>query len=93
MKELTIDRVHVDYGNEEYDFLNSLCDYEVSLEKPFAKVFNEYEDFAEFLIRKLYLVMHVSNEYVNKLIERYDNEFFLEHCLVMMFFRRTQRSQ
>ena len=85
MENLIINRVHLDYGNEEYDFLNSLCDYEVSLTNPFSKVFNKYEDFAEFVIKDLYIKIHISNDFVNELIGKYTNEFFLEHCLVMMF--------
>lgn len=85
MENLIINRVHVSYGEEEYNFLNSLCDYEVSLTNPFAKVFNNYEDFAPFVIEKLYMKLHVSNDFVNELIGKYTNEFFLEHSLVMMF--------
>lgn len=85
MENLIINRTHVSYGNEEYDFLNSLCDYEVSLTNPFSKVFNNYEDFAPFVIEKLYMKLHVSNDFVNELIGKYTNEFFLEHSLVMIF--------
>lgn len=85
MENLIINRIHVSYGEEEYNFLNSLCDYEVSLTNPFGKVFNNYEDFAPFVIEKLYMKLHISNDFVNELIGKYTNEFFLEHSLVMMF--------
>ena len=85
MKELIIDRIHLSYGNEEYDLLDSLCDYEISLERPFAKMLNDHEDFTDLLINRLYPGLHLPHEYVNSLIARYDKEFFLDHGLVVMF--------
>ncbi|MBR0461609.1 MAG: hypothetical protein IJJ00_02695 [Erysipelotrichaceae bacterium] len=85
MKELSIDRIHLSYGNEEYDYLDSLCDYEISLERPFAKLFNEHGDFTKFLVEELCPNLHLPEEYVNELLARYDSGFFLEYSLVMMF--------
>ncbi|MBR2577358.1 MAG: hypothetical protein IKE38_00345 [Erysipelotrichaceae bacterium] len=85
MKELIIDRIHLSYGNEEYDYLNSLCDYDISLEMPFAKVFNGYEEFAEFLTEELCPGLRLPEEYVDDLLVRYSSRFFLDRSLVMMF--------
>ena len=85
MKELHIERTHLSYGNEEYDYLNSLCDYQITRENPFAKVFNDYESFEVFLKECLCEHLGVSKESAAKWLGSYCEEFFAEHGLILLF--------
>jgi hypothetical protein len=80
--DLIIKRTNISFGNEEYEYLNSVSDHPLCDGFIFSKLFQSAESFAAFINE---LKLNVSDEFRKELCETYDQEYFRSHSLVLMF--------
>ena len=81
-KQLIIKRTHISYSNDEFEYLNNHSDYPIEDNQIFSKVFNDYEDFYNFIIN---LPFTLKDEFKNELFSSYNSDYFINNNLVMMF--------
>lgn len=82
--ELIIKRIHLSFGNEEYDWLNSKSDHPMEEGYIFSRVFTAADAFTSFL-RELQSALSASEEFISECEVRYDAAYFSEKSLVLMF--------
>ena len=81
-KQLVIKRTHISYSNDEFEYLNNHSDHPIENHYIFSKVFNNYEDFYNFIIN---LPFNLEDEFKEEIFTSYNIDFFEFNNLVMMF--------
>ena len=72
---LIIKRAHISFDDTTYDFLNNLSDYPMIDGYIFSKIFDKKEELCLFF-------NHLEQ---SELIEEYDEDYFKDHKLLVMF--------